>query len=217
MFGKVPKGNHNSQVSASLPLPVSLPRLQPLVTVAQSKPKPPSLSIPTPTPTPISLTLTLRETRKLRNERPSTFALQIQAQDGNPQAHRRAAANTGMLDGGKKCVTVTGTTGVGTSVFYAYFFSHFRKEETETWVIAMSIVMKDIAEVAGFKSGNDAGEQLARYTSSKREVVLDMVLEEAYVKKKKVLILCDGVKQTKSGGLFGWSFSQAPMRNGYAI
>ncbi|KAG7376598.1 hypothetical protein PHYPSEUDO_013049 [Phytophthora pseudosyringae] len=43
-----------------------------------------------------------------------------------------------MLNAGERFVTVTGTPGIGKSVFYAYFFQCFRKEVGNTWTIAMS-------------------------------------------------------------------------------
>ncbi|EGZ06414.1 hypothetical protein PHYSODRAFT_307350 [Phytophthora sojae] len=97
-----------------------------------------------------------------------------------------------MLDSGERCVTVTGTPGVGTSVFYAYFFNHFRKEETDSWVIAMSHVMNNIAVATVFKGRRDAGEDLGLCFTSTKLAAIGTTLKEARVQKKKVLFLCDG-------------------------
>ncbi|KAE8899099.1 hypothetical protein PF011_g15490 [Phytophthora fragariae] len=91
-----------------------------------------------------------------------------------------------MLDGGKPWVTVTGTPGIGKSVFYAYFFNRLREREPNTWIIAISFWMEAIKEIIVYKGRGDPG------TIERKKNAIDMVLEEAHANKKKLIFLCDG-------------------------
>ncbi|KAE9329790.1 hypothetical protein PF008_g15860 [Phytophthora fragariae] len=95
-----------------------------------------------------------------------------------------------MLDDGKPWVTVTGTPGIGKSVFYAYFFNRLREREPNTWIIAISFKRENIAEIAVYKGRGDP-EEIDTDVTSETEAAIGKVLKEARA-NKKVLFLCDG-------------------------
>ncbi|KAE9037476.1 hypothetical protein PR003_g9367 [Phytophthora rubi] len=95
-----------------------------------------------------------------------------------------------MLDDGKPWVTVTGTPGIGKSVFYAYFFNPLREREPNTWIIAISFKRENIAEIAVYKGRGDP-EEIDTDVTSETEAAIGKVLKEARA-NKKVLFLCDG-------------------------
>ncbi|KAE9044426.1 hypothetical protein PR001_g2857 [Phytophthora rubi] len=113
-----------------------------------------------------------------------------------------------MLDDGRPCVTVTGTPGIGKSVFYAYFFNRLREREPNTWIIAISFKRENIAEIAVYK-GCDDPEEIDTYVTSESEVAVGKVLKEARAHKKKVLFLCDG-RPTKLWGSSKMVSSEKP-------
>ncbi|KAF1780615.1 hypothetical protein GQ600_2755 [Phytophthora cactorum] len=47
----------------------------------------------------------------------------------------------------KKCLTVTGTPGIGISVFHAYFFERYRKEQSNTEIVAVAFFERKIYEL----------------------------------------------------------------------
>ncbi|RLN57177.1 hypothetical protein BBJ29_009707 [Phytophthora kernoviae] len=61
----------------------------------------------------------------------------------------------GLLDEGKDLVTVTGTEGVGKSLFDAYFFKRLRKEEPSTWIVAASSRFSVANNAVIFKDGDE--------------------------------------------------------------
>ncbi|KAG7375844.1 hypothetical protein PHYPSEUDO_015129 [Phytophthora pseudosyringae] len=91
-----------------------------------------------------------------------------------------------MLNAGEEFVTVTGTPGIGKSVFYAYFFQRWRKEVKNTWVIATAYRNQKLVKATVFKESNE-GEKLHR-----AEEAIDDVVEKAEREKKKIMLLCDG-------------------------
>ncbi|KAK1941314.1 hypothetical protein P3T76_007180 [Phytophthora citrophthora] len=96
-----------------------------------------------------------------------------------------------MLDDKKRFITVTGTPGIGKSIFYAYFFQRFREEmkklgRNDTWIIAAAYNGGEILRALAFKDHNDKGVRL------RKEDTIDDFLEEADQEKKKRLR--DGVQ-----------------------
>ncbi|KAI9983775.1 hypothetical protein PInf_007850 [Phytophthora infestans] len=62
-----------------------------------------------------------------------------------------------LLKDGKECVTVTGTPGIGTSIFYAYFLERFKKANP-TWTIIASAHTPEagVTSLAVFEPGEKA-------------------------------------------------------------
>ncbi|KAE8973807.1 hypothetical protein PR003_g34986 [Phytophthora rubi] len=55
----------------------------------------------------------------------------------------------------ESCLTVTGTTGIGKSVFYAYFFEEFWKAHSDDWIVVAASYDKNGAatQFAVFEDG----------------------------------------------------------------
>ncbi|EGZ26623.1 hypothetical protein PHYSODRAFT_468341, partial [Phytophthora sojae] len=63
-----------------------------------------------------------------------------------------------LLLEGKRCVTLTGTRGIGKSIFYAYFFDRFRREhQGEGWIVVASSYKKsgEVPDMAVFEEGKE--------------------------------------------------------------
>ncbi|KAG1713154.1 hypothetical protein DVH05_000877 [Phytophthora capsici] len=94
----------------------------------------------------------------------------------------------GMLGDNKKCVIVTGTPGIGKSIFYAYFFQRLEKEKKgkSTWIIAAAYRGCVLEAVIGYKDGADDGEEIFSV-----EEITDCI-RTAQKEKKGVILLSDG-------------------------
>ncbi|KAE9329356.1 hypothetical protein PF001_g954 [Phytophthora fragariae] len=57
----------------------------------------------------------------------------------------------------QKCVTVTGTPGIGKSIFYVYFFDRFRKAHPGEWIVVAATYHKnfELSEFAIFEDETD--------------------------------------------------------------
>ncbi|KAE9043581.1 hypothetical protein PR003_g3485 [Phytophthora rubi] len=97
---------------------------------------------------------------------------------------------------GEDCVTVSGTPGIGKSVFYAYFFERYRKEHPNTWIIAMAFEEKQVKKLTVAA----VGKEPVYYRSNVGHHLDQATLEaekwenatEDGVTDKRVLFLCDG-------------------------
>ncbi|KAE9129592.1 hypothetical protein PF010_g4134 [Phytophthora fragariae] len=99
---------------------------------------------------------------------------------------------------GRDCVTVSGTPGIGKSVFYAYFFERYRKEHPNTWIIAVAFQQNQVNKLSVAAVGKEpvyygsdqASRQLLQEASL--EAVQWKETEEEGVTDKRLLFLCDG-------------------------
>ncbi|KAL4168955.1 hypothetical protein KRP22_009884 [Phytophthora ramorum] len=68
-----------------------------------------------------------------------------------------------MLDAEDQCVAVTGTPGIGKSIFYSYCFQRFRKEVDNMWIIGAACRRHNLTRATVFKGkGSNEGEILGR-------------------------------------------------------
>ncbi|KAL3670266.1 hypothetical protein V7S43_004579 [Phytophthora oleae] len=93
-----------------------------------------------------------------------------------------------MLDDKDDCITVTGTPGIGKSIFYAYFFQRFRKEMkgNDMWIIAAAYRGAELNAAIGYKDNDDDAKEILS-----DEEINDFI-RAAWKKKKSVILLCDG-------------------------
>ncbi|KAK1941315.1 hypothetical protein P3T76_007181 [Phytophthora citrophthora] len=93
-----------------------------------------------------------------------------------------------MLNDQERCVTVTGTPGVGKSIFYAYFFKRFRKEMQgkNTCVVAAAYIRDELVNVIAFEDDDDDGVWRIN------EEDIDDFIAGALGRGKNVVLLCDG-------------------------
>ncbi|RLN91488.1 hypothetical protein BBJ28_00024084 [Nothophytophthora sp. Chile5] len=94
-----------------------------------------------------------------------------------------------LLVENEECVTVTGTPGIGKSLFYAYFCARFLKTHADTWIIASSFVNEKVRGVAVFKGDE---EPVREATDELIKALILSTVQSAKTAKKKVLFLCDG-------------------------
>ncbi|KAG1713162.1 hypothetical protein DVH05_028502 [Phytophthora capsici] len=93
-----------------------------------------------------------------------------------------------MLGNEEECVTVTGTPGIGKSIFYAYFFQRLQKEKKgkNTWIIAAAYHKDKLKLAFGYKDNCDDVEKFRSV-----EKITDFV-SAALEEKKSVILLSDG-------------------------
>eukprot|EP00644_Phytophthora_capsici_P003875 jgi/Phyca11/505742/fgenesh2_kg.PHYCAscaffold_15_\ len=93
-----------------------------------------------------------------------------------------------MLGNEEECVTVTGTPGIGKSIFYAYFFQRLQKEKKgkNTWIIAAAYHKDKLKLSFGYKDNCDDVEKFRSV-----EKITDFV-SAALEEKKSVILLSDG-------------------------
>ncbi|EEY53998.1 uncharacterized protein PITG_07683 [Phytophthora infestans T30-4] len=107
-----------------------------------------------------------------------------------------------LLNDKKQCVTVTGTPGIGKSIFYAYFLDRFKKANP-TWTIIASAHTPEaeVTSLAVFKPGEEAEHFPWVDASILRTAILDVLgmdlSDKATLKRdrKNLLWLCDGPPQ----------------------
>ncbi|KAE9256974.1 hypothetical protein PF002_g1450 [Phytophthora fragariae] len=102
----------------------------------------------------------------------------------------------------QKCVTVTGTPGIGKSIFYVYFFDRFRKAHPGEWIVVAATYHKnfELSEFAIFEDETDMPTAHYAYASkqlltSEVNSAVEQEAERAAVemrKPKQMLFLCDG-------------------------
>ncbi|OWZ23136.1 hypothetical protein PHMEG_0002033 [Phytophthora megakarya] len=102
----------------------------------------------------------------------------------------------------KQCVTVTGTPGIGKSLFYAYFFERFMKSHFERWiVVAATFEHTDrVTQFSIFENDIDnptTEELFANDVVMAIEVNAIMIREKEQaeangVEPRKMLFLCSG-------------------------
>ncbi|EEY53999.1 uncharacterized protein PITG_07685 [Phytophthora infestans T30-4] len=104
-----------------------------------------------------------------------------------------------LLNDNKQCVTVTGTPGIGKSIFYAYFLERFKKANP-TWTIIASAHTPE-AEVKSL-AVFEPGEEAKHYRRANARILDIVTLEVLGVDlsdettldryREKLLWLCDG-------------------------
>ncbi|TMW69638.1 hypothetical protein Poli38472_001794 [Pythium oligandrum] len=94
----------------------------------------------------------------------------------------------------KKLVTVTGTPGIGKSVFYASFYDRFREAHPTTWIIAASYGNQRM-EMATIARGERA--DMYRFDLTTR---VEDAMAKAELAGEDVLFLCDGSPLNAKGG-----------------
>ncbi|KAG1713174.1 hypothetical protein DVH05_028504 [Phytophthora capsici] len=93
-----------------------------------------------------------------------------------------------MLGNEEGCVTVTGTPGIGKSIFYAYFFQRLQKEKKgkNTWIIAAAYRKDKLKCAFVYKDSADDPELIVTGTT------IDAYVIAAYKEKKRLILLSDG-------------------------
>ncbi|KAE8956535.1 hypothetical protein PR001_g31701, partial [Phytophthora rubi] len=90
-------------------------------------------------------------------------------------------------------VTVTGTPGIGKSIFCAYFLKRFSFEDKEATIITLSFTRKSVLKkVTTWKGGEMLGSAVADYTDSSG---VKAVIEKAKTERQdthKLIYLIDG-------------------------
>ncbi|TMW65709.1 hypothetical protein Poli38472_008351 [Pythium oligandrum] len=93
----------------------------------------------------------------------------------------------------KRCVTVTGTSGIGKSVFYAYFCERFRQAHPDVCVIATAYRTERNCGLAVY-NGTDEPIHMSSFFFF--DEMLRKALDDAKSAKKQTIFLCDGVPDT---------------------
>ncbi|KAI9981203.1 hypothetical protein PInf_008847 [Phytophthora infestans] len=104
-----------------------------------------------------------------------------------------------LLNDKKKCVTVTGTPGIGKSIFYAYFLERFRKANPSWTIIASAHTPTGKVEsLAVFEPGEEAKHYRRPDSSTVKTAIrkvegVDLSDETTLDRyREKLLWLCDG-------------------------
>ncbi|TMW65710.1 hypothetical protein Poli38472_008352 [Pythium oligandrum] len=105
-----------------------------------------------------------------------------------------------LLKKGERCVTITGTPGIGKSVFYAYFCDRFRQQHPDICVIAMSFSETIVTEAVVFMPGD---KPKSTAVPGCIEPLVDETSSEAERQGIEVLFLCDGApaRQRRDGDM----------------
>ncbi|KAE9043350.1 hypothetical protein PR002_g3378 [Phytophthora rubi] len=97
----------------------------------------------------------------------------------------------------QKCVTVTGTPGIGKSIFYVYFFDRFRKAHPGEWIVVAATYHKnfELSEFAIFEDETDM--PTAHYAYASKQLLTSEVnsaklgflhkLDDVFVVPKELL------------------------------
>ncbi|KAL3663422.1 hypothetical protein V7S43_011827 [Phytophthora oleae] len=111
-----------------------------------------------------------------------------------------------LVEEKKSCVTVTGTPGIGKSIFYAFFVDRFRKTHAD-WTIVASTYNKNtkIKKLALFEPGKQPEVHDLPTKSERREIMLRLRAGEMGAGKpnpvveEKLLWLYDGSPEVERG------------------
>ncbi|KAL3670254.1 hypothetical protein V7S43_004567 [Phytophthora oleae] len=89
-----------------------------------------------------------------------------------------------MLDEDEDSITVTGTPGIGKSIFYVFFYKRLEKEmkENNMWIIAVAYKGDELNSAIGYKDNDDNAEEFLS-----EEEVSDFIRAARKVKKSVIL------------------------------